>query len=148
MTVYKWKSGVHAKCSAQVAGEECRRLEIDGDISPARLVDASRPVDAPLHGEFEWDDSVAAEKYREDQARYIIRSLEVEISESPEPVRAYFSIASEDTRTYTNIRQVLCIKSSRETMIEQALRELKAFERKYSQLEELAEVFAAIRAVA
>lgn len=74
-TRYFWAPGSRHKVSAQVAGEVCDELSVDGKITPSDMVDASRPDDAPLHPEFEWDDSVAAERYRETQARAIIRHI-------------------------------------------------------------------------
>ena len=41
----------------------------DGKLYPRAVVDAARPAGSPLHGSFEWDDSVAAESYRIEQAR-------------------------------------------------------------------------------
>jgi hypothetical protein len=74
--VYGYRSG-HGfrEVSAQVVGETIdRMMETRGEITPAEVVEESRPANAPLHPLFEWDDSVAAEKYREDQARAVIRS--------------------------------------------------------------------------
>lgn len=60
-----------------------------GELTPAAVVDASRPSDAPLHDRFEWDDSVAGERYREVQAAEIIRSVHVTLVTDTErgPVR-------------------------------------------------------------
>ena len=44
-----------------------------GGVQPSRLVDVSRPKNAPLHDAFEWDDKKAAEEHRLSQARRIIR---------------------------------------------------------------------------
>ena len=38
-------------------------------VSPDNLLEESRPAGAVLHGLFEWDDTVAAEKFRAEQAR-------------------------------------------------------------------------------
>lgn len=45
-----------------------------GKITPRELVEAARDDANPLHDYFEWDDTVAGEKYREMQARALIRS--------------------------------------------------------------------------
>ena len=142
--IYKVKSGARLPVSAQVAGEECERLESSGGLTPANLVNASRPDDAPLHGCFEWDDSVAAEKYRERQASYIIRSIEVSVERSSEPVRAFVPVVSENSREFRSIGVVLRSSDSREALLDSAKRELMAFVRKYRALNELSDVFAAI----
>lgn len=148
MTIYKWKSGARPGCKAQVAGEVCAKLERRGNLTPTALVDASRAEDAPLHGAFEWDDAVAAECYRVEQAKYIIRSIEVHVEQVDEPVRAFFPIVHEDASSYRSVGAILRSEGDREQMLSRALSELRAFERKYSTLEELAGVFAAIKEVA
>ena len=142
--IYKVKSGARLKVSAQVAGEECERLESEGRLTPQALVDESRPEDAPLHGCFEWDDTVAAEKWRQAQAAYIIRSVEVTVEESAEPVRAFVATISDESREYRSVGYVLRRADSREALLDSARRDLLAFRRKYQTLHELADVIAAI----
>lgn len=51
-----------------------RLAEIHGGIiSPRDVVDAAKNEASPLHPYFEWDDSVAAEKFRLGQARTLMR---------------------------------------------------------------------------
>ena len=73
---YRFKmQGMH-KVSAELAGQVCQSLSDSPEgLTAKRLVDVSRDESAPLHAEFEWDDSVAGEKYREEQARKIIQHL-------------------------------------------------------------------------
>ena len=145
--VYRPKRGFHLSVPAQVVGEECERLESEGRLTPRDLVDESRPDDAPLHKAFEWDDSIAAEKYREAQASYLIRSVEVVVQESTEPTRAFVYTVSDDDREYRSIGYVLRSSESREALLEQAKRELLSFKRKYQTLYELSSVFDAIEGV-
>ena len=148
MAVYRWKSGARSPVSAQVAGEVCASLEESGSLTPRALVDASRAEDAPLHGAFEWDDEAAAERYREAQAGYIIRSVEVVVEGTSEPVRAFVSVTeSRHAAPYASIEHVMVRSDSRAILLDRARTELEAFRRKYRQLSELAEVFAAIDAV-
>lgn len=144
MAVYRWKSGARSPVSAQVAGEVCAELEEAGNLTPSALVDASRPDEAPLHAAFEWDDEIAAELYRETQARYIIRSVEVVTHGSKEPVRAFVSVTTGRSEPYATIEHIMTRSDSRAILLEQAQREMRAFRRKYGQLTELARVFEAI----
>lgn len=151
MAVYKWKSGARMRGSAQVAGEECARIMArDGNLTPAALVDESRAEDAPLHDSFEWRDDVAAERYREHQAYGIIRALEIVVIENTGPVRAFIPNGVEEGHStgYADIRIVLEDADATSRMLDAALRELEAFQRKYGTLKELADVFAAIERVA
>lgn len=148
MAVYRWKSGARSPVSAQVAGEVCASLEEAGNLTPQALVEASRPEDAPLHAAFEWDDATAAELYRETQAGYIIRSVEVVVHGSAEPVRAFVSVTTSKGATpYASVERVMVRADSRALLLERARAELETFRRKYRQLSELAEVFAAIDAM-
>ena len=143
--IYKFKSGTRLKVSAQAAGELCAELEAQGKLTPHEVVEASRPEDAPLHDAFEWNDAIAAERYRETQAGYIIRSVEVVVEGTGKPTRAFVSLTvTENEREYREISHVLSIKSDRERLLLEARRELAVFKRKYEVLEELADVFAAI----
>ena len=140
--VFNWKIGSVHKVSADVAGEVCNKLDAEGNLTAKALVDVSRPEDAPLHPEFEWNDGIAAEKWREQQGRLIINHLTVVI-DNQEPVRKFFNIEN-TANTYTSIDVILKNTDTREQLLQMALRELGAFKRKYSQLTELAKLFDAI----
>lgn len=57
-------------------------LERKGRLSAAQVVEAARNPASPLHACFEWADDVAAEGYRLEQARRLIRGVKVIVSES------------------------------------------------------------------
>lgn len=140
---FEWKPGSRFKVDANTAGAVCGQLEAAGNLSAKSLLDASRPKDAPLHSEFEWNDSIAAEKFREGQARNIINHLVVRLDEKPdEPVRGFFQITQQEPR-YTNVNAILTHRDLRAELIQQALEEMAAFQRKYGTLTELAMIFEA-----
>lgn len=47
----------------------------DGLLTPAAVVSAAEPADSPIHNAFEWRDYVAADRYREWQARQLIKAI-------------------------------------------------------------------------
>lgn len=62
----------------EVMDELSRIEEKHGSFpEPKTIVDESRPDEAVLHPVFEWRDEIAAELYRERQARDIVRSVDV-----------------------------------------------------------------------
>ena len=80
--IYKWKIPGVIPVDAQTAGEELQRIyQEKGGLNPSDIVEESRNDSAPLHPCFEWDDEIAAEKYRQTQAMQIVRSI-VTIQES------------------------------------------------------------------
>ena len=60
---------------AEIKALEDRR----GRLTPEQVVEAARDKASALHDCFEWDDSTAAEKYRLDQARDLLKRVKIEI---------------------------------------------------------------------
>ena len=140
--VYKLKPGSHIKADAQAAGEMCERLAAENRLTAKTLVDENRAEDAPLHDAFEWNDAVAAESYREEQARHIINCI-IKVEEDLAPVRAFFNI-ERTSPEYKHIDVILTTEDDTTKLLRTALRELRAFQKKYAQLSQLAPVFKAI----
>lgn len=67
----------------------------DAPRTAADVVAAARPKRSPIHDDFEWDDSIAANKHREDQARLMLRSIQVILVNGVErePTRAFHNVA-------------------------------------------------------
>lgn len=142
--VYEWKTGSQHRTDANTAGAVCEHLEASGNLTAKSLLDVSRPEDAPLHSEFEWNDSVAAEKFREDQARGIIRHLTIRLDANPsEPVRSFFTVAQAGAKSYTSIETILTQNGLRDSLLHQAIKEMDAFQRKFNTLSELVGIFEA-----
>ena len=139
---YEWMKASYIKTDANVAGQMCEALESSVGLSAQTLLDANRNEDAPLHNEFEWDNEKAAESYRLHQARHIINCLCIKAEEAPnkEPVRAFFKIESRDSE-YKSLDVILQSEDSYNALLRTALAELRALEKKYSDLKELASVF-------
>jgi hypothetical protein len=117
-------------------------------LRPSDVLDAAQAESSALHKFFNWDDTEAARLYRLEQASVVIRCLVTVLPGSDErPVRAYVALSSSPDRGYEPIERVLGNKTKRETLLQDALRDLRRLEDKYKTLSELAGVFAAARAV-
>jgi hypothetical protein len=81
--VYKWKNGARFKADASKIGEELSSL--GEKIAPAAVVKKARNKKAELHKCFEWDDSKAAEEYRLNQAREVMRSITIVVENKNRP---------------------------------------------------------------
>ena len=140
--VYQWKSGARVSADPQIAGDICKRLEAEGRLTAKELLEESRPENAPLHNAFEWNDGVAAENWREYQARHIINSLIV-CPEKSEPVRGFFKISNAE-KNYRAVETILQSSDSTQKLLDIAKAELWAIRKKYGTLQALSEVWAAI----
>ena len=162
---YKYKNGAVHRVSAAVAGPICQRLHDAKILTPKNLVDEARPEDSPLHPEFDWDDSIAAEKWREEQARQVIKTiilyesdtqnerivkLEEVSREEPEGFagedntfmtgdRAFVSTGERNHR-YVPIAVALTNDEWKANLLKDAKKDMQAFITKYHRLAELANI--------
>lgn len=164
---YSWKSGYKPKVSADVVGNALDRMKKDsedGVVNASMLLDYSRPAESETHDLFEWNDGIAAEKWRMYQSGRIINQLEVTMVEVPareeevvmprieslsKPIvsQAFINIAPKGPAKqgqYTDVVTAFKNDLFRERVLQNARMDLAAFKRRYEQYEELADVIAAI----
>ena len=135
-----WKNpGFYKNIDANIINDEIAELE---EITPQAIVDRARDEDSELHKCFEWDDTIAAENYRRQQARTILINLVVknerEDDKEPTPVRLY--VNNVRGQAYKPIRIIVDNKSEYELLLERARKELSAFTKKYETLSEFTEL--------
>lgn len=141
--IYQWKLPT-VPVSAQTAGEEFERIYRErGRLDPEDVVNESREEGAPLHPCFEWDDAVAAEKYRVTQAGNIIRAL-VAVDSTAEGAQTETRAFVHVQRDYHPISIVVNDTDMMAELLESAEKDLTAFQRKYSELKQLTGVLDAI----
>lgn len=138
---YRYKfDGLH-KVSAKIAGRICQELnESEGGLTPQKLVDVSRDVNHPLHGEFEWDDSIAAEAYRVTQAKQLIRDITIVHDEEEKKSDRGFVITPGGNHVYVPLNDALNNEEWKTNLLNAAKRDMIAFVAKYRRLQELTTV--------
>lgn len=139
---------------AQQYGE---RIEViiegqDGNITPDDVVKDAKDKRSPLHDFFEWNNTRAANLYRVDQARYLLRSIHVVVKRDDDGdkeinIRAFYNVTDADTRVYVPIQRVFSEEELRQQVIGQALKQLISWKGKYSQYKEFSPVVSAIEEV-
>lgn len=118
----------------------------DGHLKPEAIVDHARDRKSVLHKHFEWDDKVAAESFRLDQARSIVRCIHVESAEAENgTARAYLSIQEASGRSYRALGDVLQSADLQAKVLAAAERDLIAFESRYKQLVDVCELIKVAR---
>ena len=151
------RSGYHLKAPVETAWAEVERVRIlcGGDIDVQTLVDESQPENAPLHNEFEWDDDVAANKWRLFRGRQITACFKIDRGDGRPPTRAYEAViapnepdesgaAASPRRVFRRIEDIMADPVARDELLGQAIRDALAFKRRYGALQELAKLFAAL----
>jgi hypothetical protein len=150
-----------ARKGSRITDEQAQRYgpriaalqDAEGVIDPASVVKDARCPSSPLHEAFEWDDGVAAEKYRLHQARRLLASIEVTIEGDPEAnepqtVRAFYHVETpEHARSYVALETVQTNTSYRHQIVEDALRRLRLWRDRFEQYTEFRPVTRAIAVV-
>lgn len=149
---YEWAPGARIGIKAQPAGERIDYLrEKKGSALQAEdvLKDAVRKR-SPLHDHFEWDDGTAANLYRLEQARLLLRSIvRCKVTEDDKVTRKAWVYISggeeeEDEGGYEDLDVAMKDSVLRQHVLNAAEREMVSFKRKYDGLVELAAVFDAM----
>lgn len=137
MREYSWKN-MGFSADAQLVGEELEKLEILGEVtSDALLSYARNNPESETYKCFEWDDSVAGEKFRRYQATHVLTSIAVKIKEEPvKTQRVYFSVktSSDDTRKFKNIKEVLKNDEEYQQIVDKARKDFITCKEKYDEL--------------
>ena len=138
-----WKVNGLYKADAETVYSEITAL---GDpFSPEQIVEAARDEKSELHKCFTWDDTVAAEKWRQHQARVLVAQLVVRAETTDKEPVAVRVISSTGARNeYAPTVKLIEIEQSYSDMLARAINELKAFQQKYKAIKELREIFEAI----
>jgi hypothetical protein len=117
-------------------------------LMPAAVVNFARDENTALHAQFEWDDSVAAERWRLEQARGVIRVAVTIIGkgENQTSVPLYVSLTTdrENGGGYRAIHEVLTDHELQQQMLHDALQELETFRQKYQRLQALEPLWTAV----
>ncbi len=153
MSKYSWKYNVPA--DANRVGNELEAIyEEHGKLTPPLIVEDARNDERETHKLIEWDESTAAEKYRLEQARYIMRNIIVVKTDAQptlqEPSRVIKFRAFENVETVEQERYFMPMQvavsreDTRNYMLKQAMLALQSFRQKYGMIEELANVIDAI----
>jgi hypothetical protein len=147
--IYGWRQGSRIGIDAQKAGEAIANLQKgrNDPLEPQQIVDAARAEDSVLHNHFEWDDHAAAEAFRCDQARDLVRSLTVDISRSnveQKTVRAFVNVETDTARGYVSTATAMSSEELRKQVLRRAFTELEAWRARHAELSELARIFSAI----
>lgn len=125
---------------------EMLREKFKGELTPADVIADAKSHNSPLHSFFEWSDTKAAEQYRLQQARGLIRAVVAVVVSAGVPaqrMQAFVHIAEAGTPHYRSVDHAMSSERTREMVLRQAFKEFRAWQKRYEHLEELADLFKA-----
>lgn len=149
MNRYSWRPGSRIKIDAKAAGREMDDMEkrVGRSLTPEDVLERARTDNSALHSHFEWNDTVAGEQYRLQQASELIRSIVVDVSRSnlsEKKIRAFVSVERDGKRSYTSTVHALSDADLRKQVVQRAWADFEALRRRHAGLKELAAIFEAI----
>ena len=131
----------------QAVGEALAAIATaNGELTPDATVEAAKNVQSPLHRHFEWDDAIAAQAHRLDQARALIRIVTVLEGDEDVPAPAFLSITDKTGTSYRTVHAVRESVDLQSALLNAAERELQAFTQRYRTLKDICEVVDTARA--
>ena len=113
---YEYREGWHPSVDANTVGGVMEEIESkNGAVTSELFLEASRAEDSPTHAVFEWNDGIAAEKYRLHQAARTICAIRVLVRDDrpmvadAKPQRAFVNIVDDDSKKarYMNVADAL-----------------------------------------
>lgn len=136
--VATWRTPGIFKADPQKVCDELK--DLGDEFTPDEIVEKAKNSTTELHKCFEWDNDVAAEKYRLHQARMITSNLvflKESDAEEEQPVLVRVYNKTEQTGGYKPPERVFTQADEYEKLLKRATAELHQFKVKYSMLKEL-----------
>ena len=135
---YKWNTAGFT-ANADKVGKELEIIEETRELTNSNILQyAKTHKSSELNKCFEWDDTVAGEKYRMHQATLILGSISIVVVEQEEPVKAFVNIkTNEEKRIFKSIVKVLNNDEEYQQLLEKAERDFISYKDKYNKLVEL-----------
>ena len=137
MREYSWKY-MCFNADAQLVGEELEKLEFAGELTAEEVLKyAKTNPESETYKCFEWDDSIAGEKYRRWQACQVVSSISLKIKEDPEQTqKVYVSVKTslDDKRKFKNFKEVLKNDDEYQQLVDKAKKSFVRCKEEYETL--------------
>ena len=118
-------------------------------VTSKDILNDAKKKNTPYHEYFNWDDSLAAEEYRINQARQLIGSImQVTIiheEEEPQEIRCFVNVIDEKgERGYVKTAYAMTKPILMNQVVQQALKEVESWRKRYKEYQELGKIHRAI----
>lgn len=118
--------------------ETLQGLVKNGQIKPEDVVEVARDENSPIHNNFEWDDTKAAQEHRLWQARQLITyKFKVEGNKEQQFYNVKVVVNDVPVQGYFTKEKILSNKDMYLHLLKEAVSEIKYWEKKYKEIKEL-----------
>lgn len=138
--------------------DELLEIQKKKGLTPEQVVEFARDEDSPLHDLFEWEDSIAGEKWRLQQARVIVNevkviienqeyyafeSVQVQVQSGAKKSGSSEENITEYVREYKPVVEILSNEDLKRQVISSALNHLSYWEKQNAKYSELSPIIKA-----
>jgi len=140
---YSWKTGFHACAPADEVMGELAQLGVgETGVTPEMVLERARDGHSILHSFFEWDDSIAAEKYRVEQAGSLIRAIVIlpEAAKASTVIRAVVRVSDgQEKGRYWETERAMSDKEMSKQVLRDAAKDAQSMAARYRGLSRYSE---------
>lgn len=142
---YEANGGGFDQDDADIIGAEFEKLREHGYVTAPRVLAASKDMTSDLHYFFEWDNEIASDKWRLQQARRMVEHITIRIVKNVPIASEKIIVKSKDQQKKPNVvaKPVEFVDHYQET-VNKAIRSAQKWRNKYRDIEELEAIFSAI----
>lgn len=143
---YEWKEEaprLYKRLDASRVGMELEKIKSEtGDLHPAAVVRYAKSPKSAMHNFFQWNDSKAADRFRESQARHLIVSIrEIKITvinkkTKREIIRPWFPKKPGSNKGYWHSDEIKKDHERIQDTINRAQIDLEGWMKRYEQIHE------------
>lgn len=139
MDTYNWRIGTYLRVKGDDAEDvmkELQRIQSEaGNLDPSTIVKYAEDPDSILHKYFTWDDTEAARKYREQEARYLLAAIVIiPYKQENKDMKISYRAIVHTGNKYKDTMTVITNPNLRKIYVAEARKELLAFKNKYAAL--------------
>lgn len=125
---------------AEKVVEELNKISTE-TITPEQIIDVAKDENNLLHQFFEWNDTVAADKYRKIQAQQMLCKITYVVDDKDENPKRYYHNISYSTNEYHPVQYIFQHEDSYEILKKRAIDYLKGAEKRFRDISEFQEVW-------
>lgn len=138
-SIFNFKADA-TKCANEIM-EICEELE---SATPQQILEKAKDSSTELHKCFTWDNSEAAEKWRVQEARTIVRSLKIveeKPDKKPEPTTIRVFYKTDNESGYKPTKLILKKPDEYKMLVERCRSELLSIKQKFQNISEFDEIW-------
>lgn len=140
----RFQQGAHLNAKEVGKHLDMLRKQSKGELTPQDVLKDAKNNNSPLHSFFEWNEGKAAEQFRLQQARGLIRSVvAIYVDGKAKAVRskAFVHIKESGAPHYRETSHAMSQAKTRNMVLQRAWSELMAWRKRYQDLKAFSELF-------